>query len=863
MNPSVTTTTSLGDYTPLAKRFDEAKTAAGTVRSHFQPLDVHLRELGSLGLADRSSTIEQLVRENGTTFHANDKQGLANRPWKLSAIPLIIDSQSWAKLESGLIQRTRVLEAVLADLLGPQRLVSEGIVPADILWANPLFQRAYHQLPSGPDATGSQSAKSPFGNGSRHRLHITATDVARGNDGSWWVIGDRTRAPSGLGYMLENRIVTSRVFPQLIRSCNTRRLASFFESLRDHLRSLAPRLRDNPRVALLTPGGRSYREFEDAYLARYLGLTLVQGTDLAVRGGRLNLKTLGGLLPIEVLWRHISDRNCDPLELEPGSTEGATGMMQTIRDGNLAVANSIGSVMAQVPALLPFLASASQFLFQETLSLPSVATYWCGGKRECGYVFENLDKLVIRPAFAVTGVPPVVPAELSESAREELVQAMRANPQNFIAQEQVTHSTTPVWQEGRLQSWHVALRCFQLQTSEGVEVVPGAMARLSAKEHELSRSPVSGQVTQDCWIVSNKPVDIETTLLPPADARIGLRRGGDELPSRVAEHLFWLGRYCERAEAITRLLRTTLIRVTGEDEMSELSELPRLVAALAALGQIEPGYAVTPMVGAMPQLEESLPLSVLDLSQPRGLQKTMQSVTANARALRDRLSTDAYRIIQRAATDLNEPQEDHNVGLLIERLNHLVADLLAFAGIASESVVRTHAWRFLLLGRRIERAYQTAELLSATLVPNVLDERPLLEAVLETTDSLMTYRSRYLNLVRTAATIDLLVTDETNPRSLRFQLQEIVGLLNDLPTDSRRVGLGQDEIIAESLLHELRKADPHMLNERDDQDRRERLETLMRRIIEGLPLLSDAIAGRYLIHTGATRILTGILPATP
>ncbi|TWU35943.1 circularly permuted type 2 ATP-grasp protein [Novipirellula artificiosorum] len=846
MTTSVRTSCSFGDYAATPARFDECKSSDGQVRPHWRPIADYLESLGPEGICERASTIEQLVYENGTTFNVDSDEGRLVRPWRLSAIPLVIDSQSWAKLETGLAQRTLLLEAVLDDLLGDQRLIKEKIIPAEVLWANPFFQRAYHKLPS-------TSGK---------RLHITATDLARATDGSWWVTSDRTRAPSGLGYLLENRIVTSRVFPQLVRQCNTRRLAAFFDSLRRHLRSLAPRMRENPRVALLTPGHDSYRDFEDAYLARYLGVTLVESTDLAVRGGQLNLKTLGGLLPIEVLWRHVSDRKCDPLELEPDSNEGVTGLLRAIRESHVAVVNSLGSVMAQTPALLPFLPAASRFLFSQPLQLPNVATYWCGGKKEFDFVLQHLETLVIRPAFAVSGAPPVSPSLLSQAAKDELVAAIKARPQEYVAQQKLEHSTTPVWSNEQLKPWHVALRCFQLQTNEAVEVLPGALARLSPLERELELSTVSGHLTMDCWVSSSQPIDSETTLLPSPSATIALKRSGDELPSRVAEHLFWLGRYAERAEAITRLLRATIVRISGESEIRDLPELPRLLAALAAVGQIEPDYAVAGLDGNLPSIEDMLPDSVNDLKQPRGLQSTIRSIVTNARSVRDRLSIDAYRIIQRIGTDTSESSihPDENMGRVIERLNRLITDLLAFSGVANESMTRTHGWRFLQLGRRIERADQTAELLDATLVQPVHSETTLCEGVLEALDSLMTYRSRYLNLVRPAPTIDLLVTDETNPRSLRFQLQEIVDLITQLPTDSKIIGLGSDEKLASELLHQLRVADPTPLSEIDRTEKRSNLQLLLRRLIEGLPSLSDAIAARYLIHTGTTQALTGVIP---
>ncbi len=813
------------------------------MRPAWRPVAEFLDSLGSEGIQSCAVDAQNLVHESGATFFVSGDDGEQLRPWQLSTVPLVLDSSTWATVESGLKQRVRLLEAVLADFLGPQRLLRERVLPPALLSANPLFSRVFHGLPHVGD----------------HRLHVTATDLARDNDGSWWVTGDRTRAPSGLGYLLENRIITSRVLPRLIRQSNVTRLASFFSLLRKQLNSLAPHMRDNPRVAILTPGQKSYRYFEDTYLARYLGYTLVQGRDLAVRGSRLNLKTLGGLLPIEVLWRHVSDQRCDPLELDPDSDEGVTGLLRTIRGGNVAVANTIGSMLVQMPALLPFLPAAARYLFSEDLSLPSVATYWCGGEKECKFVLDHLDELLLRPAFAVSGAPPIKPAEMSDGARGELVAAIKAKPHDFVAQQRPARSTTPVWHAGKLQPWHVALRSFHLQTHSGVEVLPGGLVRVSPESDALDHSPTSGQLGQDCWVIGDTPVDTETTLLPPPNSPIRLTRSGAELPSRVAENLFWLGRYVERTEAIARLLRTTLTRLAGEVDIEEMPELLRLIAALAAIGQIEPDYAIEEFGENMPTLEHVLPDSIFDASQPRGLQSGVRNMIDNAAAVRDRISRDAYRIITRIGDDLSDPgaAARRDIGATIERMNRLITDLLAFSGLAGESITRTHGWRFLQLGRRIERGYQTTELLAATLVYPIADERPLLEAVLRATDSLMTYRSRYLSQLQPAAVIDLLITDDTNPRSIGFQVRHIEELIDELPTDASECGIGNDQRIAENVLHEVRMSDPSVLAAIEPGGHRHQLSSLLDYLIENLPELSNAITARYLIHTVRSQTLTG------
>ncbi len=786
---------------------------------------------------------DRSVRESGATFNAIGDIDGQSRPWQLSVVPLAFDASTWTRLEAGLQQRMRVLEAVLSDILGPQRLLKERIIPAELLWSNPLFKRAYHDLP-------------PAGG---LRLHVTATDLARDSKGAWWVTGDRTRAPTGLGYLLENRILTSRLLPQLIRQSNVRRLASFFDRLRGRMRSLASTKQENPRVVILTPGDNSYRYFEDTYLARYLGFTLVQGRDLAVRGNRLNLKTLGGLLPIEVLWRHVSDDKCDPLELDPSSLEGVTGLLQAIRGGTVAVANCIGSTLVQMPALLPFLPAASRFLLSEELVLPNIATYWCGGEKEKQYVLANLDSLVVRPALAVSDSKPLVPSQLSAPAKKELIAAIQANPHRYVAQPHCQRSTTPVWNNGQLESWHMALRTFHVQSADSIDVMPGGFVRVSPQSESLDHSITSGRLGQDCWVIDDKPVDQETTLLPPPGTLIRLTRSGAELPSRVAENLFWLGRNVERAESTARLLRTTMVRLAGETNIGELKELPRLTAAIAAVGQIEPDYAIAGLVSSLPPLDRMLPSSIFDRQPPRGLQMSVLNAADKASAVRDRISLDAYQIVMRLKAELTLPRAAHtiDIGGSIETLNQLIRDLLAFAGLASESITRTHGWRFLQLGRRIERAYQTAELLAATLVRSESDERSLFESVLEATDSLMTYRTRYLLSLQPAPVLDLLITDQSNPRSIAFQVQAIEKLVSQMPIDAAEVTLGSDQKAAEYLSYVIRKSDPYQLATCDANMHRRNLNDLLQILIEALPALSDAVSARYLIHTGQEQTLTG------
>jgi uncharacterized alpha-E superfamily protein len=372
-------------------------------------------------------------------------------------------------------------------------------------------------------------------------------------------------------------------------------------------------------------------------------------------------------------------------------------------------------------------------------------------------------------------------------------------------------------------------------------------------------------MTLDCWVTGDAPVDQHKSLLPDSKSVVKLRRGGDELPSRVAEHLYWLGRYAERAEAIARVMRTTLGRIAGEEKWDTLTEVRRLIYTLASMGQIEPGFAVDSFVANLPHVEQNLPASVLDREQSRGLIRTMESVMHNSTAVRDRLSADAYRIVQRASQDLTQPtatingagQNQLGISEAIERVGRLIVDLLALAGLTSESLVRTHAWQFLELGRRLERAEHTCELLITTLCPPTDNGKAVCEAVMETTDSLMTYRSRYMNLMRLAPVIDLLVTDETNPRSLRFQLDRIDSLMKMLPSVDGQVVLDSIQRIVMDLRYQVTTADPTQLSETSKDGTLENLESLLTKVAEDLPRLADAINARYLIHTESRQLLTG------
>src|SRR3954451_11326800 len=487
----------------------------------------------------RFAMADRHLREAGVTYRAPGES--ADRIWPLSHLPLLIDEADWQQLTAGIKQRAELLELVLRDIYGEGRLVAEGALPAAAIAGSPEYLRPMCGVPPP---------------GGRY-LSLYAADVGRGPDGRWWVLGDRTQAPSGAGYALENRLVLSRAFSDLYKSMNVPRVAPFFEAFRDSLRARADR--DEPRIGVLTPGSFSETYFEHATLARYLGFLLVEGDDLAVSDNHIHIRTVAGLKRLDVLLRRVDSNFLDPLELDASSRLGVPGLIDVLRKDGVVVANMPGSGVLEARAMLGFLQSLCRRFFGEDLKMPHIATWWCGQKAAREEVLERLDDVAIEGAYG-RGVPgfdtigPVLPGELSASERDRLKAAIRDRGIDFVGQELVRLSTTPVWDQGRITPRPFVLRVFAAATENGWTIMPGGFCRIAERPDARAVTMGDGARSADVWGITEKPVPA-TSLLPGSDA-VRIRRIAGVLPSRAADNLFWLGRYLERAEATLRLIRT-------------------------------------------------------------------------------------------------------------------------------------------------------------------------------------------------------------------------------------------------------------------------------------------------------------------
>src|ERR1700689_2330776 len=539
--------------------YDELSADGVTPRPHWTHLMESLRAIGHEELAQRWARAERRIRENGITYNVYGDPLGASRDWKIDIVPLLIPADEWRYIEAGIIQRAQLLSRLLEDLYGEQELLAQNHFPAALLYANPAFLRPL---------VGVRVPVHSY-------LHMLAVDLARSPDGQWWVLADRTQAPSGSGYALENRIIVSDVLPDLFRTSNVLRLAPFFRAQREALTNLAQR--DNPRIVLLTPGPLNETYFEHSYIARYLGITLVQGKDLTVRNRRVHLKTVEGLERVDVILRRVDDSFCDPLELRGDSLLGVPGLVDAIVAGNVKMANALGSGLIETSAIMPFLPGLSTQLLGEKLKLPSVATWWCGQPYALDWVLDHLDSVVVKPAFPSSGMEPVFGAELPFTEKGKFAERLRNRPHEYVAQEQVALSTAPVWDNGCLNSRSLVLRTYVLNTGSGWAAIPGGLVRVAEAEGSIVSMQRGGH-SKDAWVLWDTPVDT-FSMLRPRTQQVALRRVSRVVPSSVADNAFWLGRYVERAENIARILRAMIPRIRRSEE-AELGCLIRLHGCL-------------------------------------------------------------------------------------------------------------------------------------------------------------------------------------------------------------------------------------------------------------------------------------------
>jgi len=722
---------------------------------------------GTEGLADlnrRAEALQRQIRDNGVTYNVYADQSGLQRPWALDLFPMILGPQDWAQIEAGVLQRARLLNAMMADLYGPRELLKRALLPAALVQGHPGYLRAMQ---------GMQPRGGTW-------LHIIGFDLAHGPDGRWWVVGQRTQAPSGLGYLLENRIAISRQFPKAFAGMKVQRLAASYRALMNGIKAMAPE-GENARIALLTPGPYNETYFEHAYLARYLGLTLVEGNDLTVRDERLFLKTLAGLEPVHALIKRVDDQWLDPLELRTDSTLGVPGLLQVLRAGNLLLANAPGSAPLESSALLGFLPAISEHLLGEPLALPSLATWWCGEDAALRSVLPLLKDGVIKATYPQSGTQTVIGQSLGARALDEWTGRLVRQPEQYTVQSWLPLSQTPTWTGDRLMPRSAMLRVFALADGAGSwRVLPGGLVRL-APRGQLMATMQRGGSSADCWVLTDGAVD-HTSLLQSQPSSFAIAQQKQPVTSRAAENLFWLGRYTERAENSVRLAEIVLDQLDGEEPgthalLTWLTEVSRenalVLDDVPDAVQSSRVFARSLMANLAPHPQD--PAAASSFSAGFNL----RAIAGAAAQVRERLSREHWNLIERAqagfassaARLLNDG--DFTTGEAQLLLQEASQQLAAITGSQTDRMVRDDGWRLLSIGRHIERLATLSRALALGLETGSVHEPAGFEAMVALFDSTITFHAQYQQRRDMVALIDLLVLDRDNPRSLAWVVQTL------------------------------------------------------------------------------------------
>ena len=739
----------------------------------------HLTGEGLQGLNARMANLQRQVRDNGITYNVYAAADQPQRPWSLDLFPLMVPETNWQQIEAGVLQRMQLLERIMADAYGPQKLVLNGQLPAALIQGHPAYLPAMHGVP-------------PVGG---RYLSVAAFDLARGPDGCWWLLSQRTQAPSGLGYLLENRLIVSRLFPQAFEAFPVQRLAETYRTLIDGIKARSP-AGASAHIALLTPGPYNETYFEHAYLARYLGLSLVQGNDLTVRDEKLYLKTLQGLQPVHGLLRRVDDDWLDPLELRADSTLGVPGLLQAVRSGNVLVANTPGSGFLESNALLGFMPALARDLLGQELQLPAIPSWWCGEAAALQDVLPRISQCVIKPTYPYNtdrhSFEPVLGHQLSRREQDEWAGRILRDPDAYTLQSWLPLSHQPTWQarvdgQAAIESRPVVLRVFAVADAQGGwQVLPGGLARLGTREGIASMQ--RGGSSADVWVqaasaeaaTAPKPepavasqaqssmsqTPSQSQSASPAPSASVLAQRQRLVTSRAAENLFWMGRYTERTENTLRLVRLSLEILNSENQNQPL--LLNFITAMATRhGLVRPGVPAAALSHRV--FERSLVAGLWDNKLATSVGFNLRSVRLAASSVRERLSSEHWRLLEQAESRFFNSVASDNAADTVE-VQGLLAEtsqmLAALTGAQTDRMTRDDGWRLLSIGRHIERLEFLSSALSTAVQGGLIDEQAGFDAVLDLFDSTISFHAQYQQSRTPQALLDLLVTNPDNPRAL-------------------------------------------------------------------------------------------------
>lgn len=822
---------------------DEMYSLNNGMKPYWSKLFSSFDTLGITGLSARQKDIDWLLAENGVTYNVyNDPKGM-HRPWNLNVVPFMLHQNEWTEVEAGLKQRAELLNLVLKDVYGERKLIKNGIVPFEVIYGHRGFLR---------QCSGMELQLEQY-------LSIYAADLCRGTDGRLWVVNDRTEAPSGMGYALENRSTTSRILSDLYAEMKVKRLSGFFQEFNQMLIDAVPGKKENPNIVILTPGSHNETYFEHAYMASFLGYPLVQGNDLVVRDGFLWMKSLQGLKQIDVVLRRVDDAFTDPLELREDSHLGVAGLLDVVRRKNVAVINPIGSGVIENPGLIPFMPAIAKFFKNEELKLPQIASWWCGQEKERNYVLENISKLVIKRIDRTNRESIYFGEQMSTEELEELKKVIKERPYRFVAQERINFSTAPNFTNEQLEPRNVVARAFCIASKQEYSVMPGGLVRVAPDGETVRVSNQRGGTSKDFWILDDEPI-IEDKSRPWQRKSSVAISGLNDLPSLTAENLYWAGRYVGRTLVNARFLRTVMRQmaiVQHRDEQPDSEKLKVLFKAVTQLTGTYPGFVDKDKDGklAMDNPYEEMLSVILDKNRVGSLAHTISMFGNSYYSIRNLWSSDMWRVfenIQKIWNSLVEG-EDHSINKILKVLNQLITRLIAFMGLIEESIMVQQGLLLYFIGLQLEQSTLNITKCRALLTIKYDEqvEYDLLEYLLTSHESLNIYRYSYRSHIELAHVLDLVVLDLDYARSLTFMINRLQKDIARLPHSKHDHQLSNYQKYVFEAFSKLRLAESiDLAKTKSETDfKRDQLDTLLKELSDLLYKTSQSISNTYFNHT--------------
>lgn len=838
----ITKTSWLNSYSTF-QGYDEMYTLHNTIRPYWQKLLTGFDQLGIDGLMGRQKDIDWLLSENGVTYNVyNDPKGM-HRPWNLNVVPFLLHQDEWKTVEIGLRQRAELLNLVLKDVYGERTLIKNEIVPHEVIYGHRGFLR---------QCSGIEYPTRKF-------LSIYAADLARGTDGRLWVVNDRTEAPSGMGYALENRSTTSRILPEMYSKMNVTRLSGFFQELNQLLVEASPTKKENPNIVILTPGSHNETYFEHAYLSSFLGYPLVQGNDLVVRDGFLWMKSLQGLKQIDVVLRRVDDAFSDPLELREDSHLGVAGLLDVVRRKNVSVINPVGSGVMENPGLIPFMPNIAKYFLNQDLILPQIASWWCGQKKEKQFVLENLSKLVVKRIDRTNRESIHFGEFLNPDELDALKRNIEQRPYRFVAQERISFSTAPNLIKDSFEPRNLVTRAFCIASQKDYSIMPGGLVRVAPGREAIRVSNQRGGTSKDFWVLENQPVKEDKIGLwqkRPSVAVSGL----DNLPSLTAENLYWAGRYVGRTLVNARFIRMVMRQLSiiqNPSETPNSEKLQTLLKTTTHLMGTYPGFAEKAKKGpqAMEDPYKEMLSIIKDKDRVGSLAHTIGMFSNSYYAIRNLWSSDMWRVfedIQKLWKSFQE-EEQPSMNRILKVLNQLITRLIAFMGLIEESIMIQQGLLLYFIGLQLEQSMLTIVKCRSllTIKYDSQTEYDLLEYLLISNESLNIYRYSYRSYIQLEHVLSLVALDLDYPRSLTYMLNRLQKDIARLPQSNHNNHLNSYQKYVFEAFSKLRLAEAATLSRTltEDDFVREALNTLMEELSDLLHKTSQSITSTYFNHT--------------